>query len=105
LRRFLPQLEGAAVQLTELAEASGGEILLPQSFEEMVASPQRVIKEIGAQYTLAYITERRPSLESMRAVEVYVKRPGATIRTRRSYFIDDEARKKSGKQLFFADEQ
>lgn len=105
LGRFIPQLESAAVELRELAEASGGEIWVPPSFDEMIASPQRVIKEIGAEYTLAYITERKPSLEDMREVQVYVRRPGVTIRTRRSYFSGDEAQMKRGKQqLFFADE-
>lgn len=105
LRRFIPQLESAAAELRELAEASGGEIWVPPSFDEMIAAPKRVIKEIGAEYTLAYITERKPSLEDMREVQVYVKRPGVTIRTRRSYFSGDEAQMKRGRQqLFFANE-
>ena len=105
LRTFLAKLDGAAIQLTDLAEASGGEIWLPPSFDEMVTAPQLVMKEIGAQYTLAYITERKPNLDPMHEVQVYVKRPGVTIRTRRSYLAEDEAQTKRGKQLFFAHEQ
>ena len=105
LQRFLPQLEGAAAELRDLAEASGGEIWLPPNFGEMLTAPTRVMREIGAEYTLAYITERKPSLEDMREVQVYVKRPGVTIRTRRSYFIGEEAQmKRSKQQLFFAHE-
>jgi Ca-activated chloride channel family protein len=92
LRRHLAKLEGAAAELRQLAETSGGELFLPPSFAEFVAAPQLVLREIGAQYTLAYLTERKPSLDPQQEVQVFATRPGLTLRTRRSYYADGEAR-------------
>ncbi|HZS09874.1 MAG TPA: VWA domain-containing protein [Blastocatellia bacterium] len=91
LRRFLSLLDGATVQLREIAETSGGEILLPETFEDFVITPQRVIKDIGAQYTLTYLTEYKPNLETLRNVQVFSRRPGLTLRTRTNYEINDAA--------------
>ena len=90
LRGFIPKLEAATAQLRELAEAGGGQMLLPASFDEFVATPKRIIKEVGAQYTLAFLTSRRSGLESRRTVQVLPTRAGLTVRARRSYYADDE---------------
>jgi VWFA-related protein len=92
LRQHVVQLGGAALGLRELAEASGGEMLRPASFEEFVATPRGIITEVGAQYTLAYLTEQRPSADPLRTVEVLPTRAGLTVRARRSYYAHDETR-------------
>lgn len=103
LRRALPLLEGAAVELDQLAETSGGEMWRPASFEEFVAMPQRIIKQIGAQYTLAYVTEWKPSLDHLHQVEVWPLRPGLSVRTRRSYYADDETQSQRERHQQFID--
>jgi VWFA-related protein len=89
LRRYLLTLEGTTAQLRELAETTGGELLLPPSYEALVASPQRLAQEIGAQYSLAFITETKPSLDNTRSINVVAARPGLTVRSRRSYWVGD----------------
>ncbi len=89
LRRHLPKLEGGAVLLRQLAEASGGEIWLPETHDKLVAANQDVAGEIGAQYSLAFITETKPSLEPLREIQVLAARRGLTVRSRRSYYVSD----------------
>jgi VWFA-related protein len=90
LYEFLRPLDGLAAQLRELAETSGGEMWMPASFKEFVTSPRQVIREIGAQYSLAYLTERKSSPDDERSVQVFSTRPGLTLRTRRRYHADDD---------------
>lgn len=90
LRRHLVILEGASVELKQLAENSGGEIVLPPSHNALVMANANVSREIGAQYTLSFVTERRPSLEDMHSIQVLPARPGLSVRSRRSYYIGDD---------------
>jgi hypothetical protein len=45
------------------------------------------MQEIGAQYTLTYLTEKRSDEEAMRKVEVVGARIGLSVRVRRNYFV------------------
>jgi len=89
LRHHLLELEGAAVELKQLAENSGGELLLPPTHEDLIKANRSVNGEIGAQYTLSFLTENAPSLEDKREIQVLAARPGLSVRSRRSYQIGD----------------
>jgi VWFA-related protein len=93
LRHHVLELEGAAVELRQLAENSGGEILLPPTHEELIKANKKVNTEIGAQYTMSFITENKPSLEDSRSIQTLPARPGLTVRSRRSYQVDDDVKK------------
>jgi VWFA-related protein len=93
LRQHVSQLEGAAVELRQLAENSGGEIMLPPTHEDLIKANKNVNAEIGAQYTLSFLTENAPSLEDKRSIEVLPTRPGLTVRSRRSYLLGAEDEK------------
>ena len=93
LRRHLLQLEAATAELTQLAENSGGEIMLPPTHEDLIKTNKKVNAEIGAQYTLSFLTENAPSLEDKRSIEVLPARPGLTVRSRRSYLFGAEDEK------------
>jgi VWFA-related protein len=90
LRRHVLQLDGAAVELEQLAESSGGDMLLPPSHEALIMSNRTISREIGAQYSLSFVTENTPSLEDKRSIQVLPARPGLNLRSRRSYYISDE---------------
>ena len=93
LQRFLSQLEGASYELRELADGSGGEWLAPPDFDALVAGvPRSLHREIGAQYSLAFLTERGPGLDPERRVEVLAARRGLSVRSRRSYYVGDRVR-------------
>ncbi len=89
LRRHLLKLDGGAAQLRDLAETSGGEIWLPDSHDKFVVTNKDVITEIGAQYSLAFITESKPSLDNRREIQVFSARRGLSVRSSRSYYIGD----------------
>lgn len=92
LRQYVSQLEGAATELRLLAENSGGEFLLPPTHNDLIRANKSVNAEIGAQYTLSFLTEKAPSLEDKRSIEVLPARQGLTLRSRNSYQLgaDDE---------------
>ncbi len=90
LRNFIGELGLTESSLKELAETSGGEILLPEMFDDFLKTPERVVKDLGAQYTLAYLTERGPDIDGRRSVEVHSRRPGLTLRTRHRFRVEDE---------------
>lgn len=89
LRRHLPKLQNGAILLRQLAEESGGEIWLPETHDKLVAANRAVAGEIGAQYSLAFITETKPSLEPTRAIQVLAARRGLSVRSSRSYYVSD----------------
>ena len=91
LRRYLPQLDAAASILRDLAESTGGEIWLPPDHTGMVKSWQPLVAEIGAQYSVSFVTENKPSLEDNRSIQVLPARKGLTVRSRRNYFAGDQA--------------
>lgn len=90
LRRHVSQLEGAAVELRQLAENSGGEMLLPPTHEDLIRANRNVRTEIGAQYSLSFLTENAPSLEDNRSIQVLPARAGLSVRSRRSYRISED---------------
>ena len=93
LRQYVSQLEGAATELRQLAENSGGELLLPPTHEDLIKANKNVNAEIGAQYTLSFLTENAPSLEDKRSIEVLPARAGLTVRSRRSFLLGGEDEK------------
>ncbi len=94
LKSYLSRLEGTEVELRQLADGSGGIMWLPQSHGEVVRSFRPLAEEIGAQYSLSFATERRPSLEDRRMIEVIPARSGMTLRSRRSYLANEEESRK-----------
>lgn len=90
LRRYASELEGATAELRTIAESSGGELWLPPTHNDLIASNRKVSREIGAQYSLSFITERTPSLEDKRSIKVIAARQGVSLRSRSSYYIPDE---------------
>src|SRR5215475_688262 len=80
LRRHVLQLEGATVDLNQLAENSGGEMLLPPTHEDLIKINKNINMEIGAQYTLSFVTENKPSLEDNRLIQTLPARPGLSVR-------------------------
>lgn len=103
LMKYVRELGLTETYLKDLAETSGGEILLPEYFDDFLQTPDRIIRDIGAQYTMAYLTERGPLRESRRYIEVFSRRPGLTLRTRQSFDLnDDTARPAAGRTRFIA---
>ena len=75
-------------RLVQLAEETGGQLLLPESEDDMLKKADEVARDIGAQYVLTY-TPQRPLASAQpgeyRRIEVAPRRTGLRLRTRRGY--------------------
>lgn len=89
LARMDSVLETGALELEELANESGGDVIDPPDFEHLMNSPEVLLRLIGAQYSLRFLAERPFDPETKRYIEVVPARPGLTVRVRRSYDVSD----------------
>ena len=80
-----------------MAESSGGELYLPKDFDELIAKPVEIMREIGAQYTLTYLTEKNSNETVFRDVEVLGAR-SITVRARKKYYSGEKQPKEESKQ-------
>ena len=76
-------------QLERFATMTGGQALFPTSIKEVEKMYERIEREIGARYSLAYTSTDVRENGAWRAVEIRLKRmdlKGARLRTRDGYF-------------------
>jgi len=76
--------------LTNVAQETGGKILLPISGEQMLAQTGEIAQAIGAEYVVTYrpkrpLAEARPG--EYRKVEVTSRRVGLSLHARRGYVV------------------
>lgn len=71
--------------LKNLAEKSGGTFVSTPGGAAMREAFERIVEELGVQYTLGYSPLNTNKDGKWRAIEVRVSRPNLTIRTRRGY--------------------
>lgn len=76
--------------LTEIAQESGGRILVPDSVETMLSQADSIARDIGAHYVITYrptkpLAEAKPG--EYRQIEVASRRVGLYLRSRRGYFV------------------
>jgi VWFA-related protein len=71
--------------LKDLAEKSGGFFIQVKNGQILRDSLERVVQELGTQYTLGYSPKESKSKKKWREIEVVVSRPNLNIRTRKGY--------------------
>ncbi len=89
LADFLRKLDGKEAELKSLAELTGGEFYLPARFKVFLQQPADILRDIGSQYTLTYLTEREFVDTSFRAVQVIAARSGMTVKARQRRYSSD----------------
>ena len=76
--------------LKNVAEETGGKMLLPLNSEEMLAQASEVARAIGAEYVVTY-RPKRPLAEATpgeyRRIEVASRRVGLSLQSRRGYIV------------------
>jgi len=76
--------------LTNVAEETGGKLILPLSSDEMLAQSNEVARAIGAEYVVTY-RPKRPLAEASpgeyRRIEVQSRKVGVTLEARRGYVV------------------
>ncbi len=87
-KKYADETKANERRLTQLADETGGQLLLPQSADELLAQADAVARDIGAQYVVTY-TPKRPLAQAApgeyRRIEVAPRRTGVRLRTRRGY--------------------
>ena len=89
LRAFLNQLDGKETELKSIADMTGGEFYLPMQFRLFLRQPADILRDIGSQYTLTYLTEREFVDTSFRTVQVIAARSGMTVKARQRRYSGD----------------
>jgi VWFA-related protein len=89
LRAFLNQLDGKETELKSIADLTGGEFYLPMRFKAFLQQPTEILRDIGSQYTLTYVTEREFIDTSFRQVQVIAARSGMTVKARQRRYSGD----------------
>lgn len=74
--------------LKDLAEKSGGFFIQVKNGQILRDSLERVVEELGTQYTLGYSPKESKSKKKWREIEVVVSRPNLNIRTRKGYSVE-----------------
>jgi Ca-activated chloride channel family protein len=73
--------------LTELAEATGGEVFFPKELSEVDRIASQVAHDIRNQYTIAYTPSNATMDGKFRSIKIAVNGPGKpTVRTRNGYY-------------------
>ena len=82
--------------LKNVAEETGGKMMLPLNSEEMLAQASDVARAIGAEYVVTY-RPKRPLAEATpgeyRRIEVTSRRVGLSLQARRGYIVPQEGTK------------
>jgi hypothetical protein len=78
--------------LTDVAQETGGKILLPISNEEMLAQTSVIAQAIGSEYVVTY-RPKRPLADASpgeyRKVQVTSRRVGLSLHSRRGYVVPE----------------
>ena len=80
----------AEQKLTEIAEDSGGRIIISETPENLLAQADSITRDIGAQYVITYRPTRPLSAAKpgeYRRVEVASRRAGLYLRSRKGYVV------------------
>lgn len=76
--------------LSDMAEETGGQILLPKTNYEMISQAKEAARDVGAEYVVTY-RPRRPLASAQqgeyRRVQVASRRVGLSLRSRRGYVV------------------
>ncbi len=90
LRARKADLEASEEQLGNLAEASNGTMIVPNSVEEMVEKTALVAQMIDSSYVVTYTPKIELSgTKGERNIEVTSKRPGLIVQAKRKIVIDN----------------
>ncbi|HEX4948361.1 MAG TPA: VWA domain-containing protein [Blastocatellia bacterium] len=97
LNKYTKKVAASAKEWTKIAENSGGEIYRPKNFDELITLPIEIMREVGAQYTVTYLTERKPNEAVLRKLEILGAR-SITVRAPQQYYTGAQTPKEESKK-------
>jgi len=81
-------------RLTQIATESGGEAFFPLSMKQIDEAYDKIVAQVGAQYTLGYVSTNTATDGTWRKVDIRIRRPGTKdtrLQTRKGYFAPYKA--------------
>lgn len=87
IRSKVPLLPRKFSPLPRYANATGGDVFYASKLDSLEDAYSRATEEARNQYTLAYAPRGTDRSIDYHSIEVRVKRPGLTIRTRDGYYV------------------
>lgn len=96
-KEYSKKATAGAADLAQLAANSGGEVYPLERLEDLTGRsagtlPGKILADIGAEYTLTYLTERRASETAPRDLEVMGAKSGLSVRARKKYYVGKEVK-------------
>ncbi len=89
-KAYEAEVKKSQVALKNVAEETGGRMMLPLNSQEMLAQANEVARAIGAEYVVTY-RPKRPLAEAKpgeyRRIEVASRRVGLSLQARRGYVV------------------
>jgi VWFA-related protein len=89
-KAYEAEVKKSEVALKNVADETGGKIMLPLNSQEMLAEATEVARAIGAEYVVTY-RPKRPLAEAKpgeyRRIEVASRRVGLNLQSRRGYVV------------------
>ena len=89
-KAYEAEVKKSQQELSNVAEETGGKLILPKSSEEMLAQSNEVARAIGAEYVVTY-RPKRPLADAgqgeYRRIQVQSRKVGVTLQARRGYHV------------------
>jgi VWFA-related protein len=89
-KAYEAEVKKSQQELSNVAEETGGTLILPKSSEEMLAQSNEVARAIGAEYVVTY-RPKRPLADARqgeyRRIQVQSRKVGVTLQARRGYVV------------------
>ena len=92
-KKYADGTKASEQRLVQLAEETGGQLLLAETAGDLLAQADEVARDIGAQYVVTYRPKRplaTAKAGEYRKIEVAPRRTGVRLRTRRGYIARAE---------------
>jgi Ca-activated chloride channel family protein len=96
---FIPQSSGSGcgvmiggfpvnghAYLTDLADYSGGRVFDARGWADLGPAFEQIAEELASQYSIGYYSTNKKHDGKFRKIEVKVKKPGLTARTKKGYY-------------------
>ena len=89
-KAYEAEVKRSQQELKNVADETGGKLMLPINRDEMLAQAREVAQAIGAEYVVTY-RPKRPLAEASpgeyRKIEVASRRVGLSLHARRGYVV------------------
>jgi Ca-activated chloride channel family protein len=88
---------GGHAYLDELAEYTGGKVFDASRMEDLGPAFEQIAKELSSQYSIGYYSTNTKRDGKFRRIEIKLKKPGLSARTKKGYYAPKDSTPKKAK--------